>query len=102
MIESVNMYYQLLQMTLVGLKCKFRLACVLKLESFKSFDFDEWRQQYMAWIRDKKFRITDFFRHQDKRGEGMLTREQFVEGMMASSMLHVLHNHSVSVCIQIL
>jgi len=43
----------------------------------------------MAWIRDKKFRITDFFRHQDKRGEGMLMRDQFVEGMMASSMLHI-------------
>jgi len=58
----------------------------VQLESFKSFDFDEWRQRYMAWIRDKKFRITDFFRRQDKRGEGMLIREQFVEGMMASSM----------------
>jgi len=43
----------------------------------------------MAWIRDKKFRITDFFRRQDKRGEGMLMRDQFVEGMMASSMLHI-------------
>jgi len=59
----------------------------LKLESFKSFDFEEWRQRYIAWIRDKKFRITDFFRRQDKRGEGMLIREQFVEGMMASSKL---------------
>lgn len=60
----------------------------MKLESFKSFDFDEWRQRYITWIRDKKFRITDFFRRQDKRGEGMLLREQFVEGMMASSMSH--------------
>jgi len=67
---------------------------VLQLESFKSFDFDEWRQHYIAWIRDQKFRITDFFRRQDKRGEGMLTRDQFVEGMMASSMLQPLFIHS--------
>ena len=69
-------------------------AC-LKLESFKSFDFDQWRQRYIAWIRDKKFRITDFFRRQDKRGEGMLMREQFVEGMVASSMHCSLYALSV-------
>jgi len=66
----------------------------VKLESFKSFDFGEWRQRYIAWIRDKKFRVTDFFRRQDKRGEGMLIREQFVEGMMASSMLSLLSTNN--------
>lgn len=52
----------------------------------------------MSWIRDKKFRITDFFRRQDKRGEGMLIRQQFVEGMMTSSMSHMfytVHSHSL-------
>jgi len=66
-----------------------------QLESFKSFDFDEWRQRYIAWIRDKKLRITDFFRRQDKRGDGMLIRQQFVEGMMASSRSHKEHTVGV-------
>lgn len=57
----------------------------LKLESFKNFDFNEWIQRYINWIRDKKFRVTDFFRRQDKNGEGTLLRQQFVEGMMTSS-----------------
>lgn len=57
----------------------------LQLESFKNFDFDHWRQRYVAWIRSKKLRITDFFRRQDKNGFGTLTRDQFVSGMLISS-----------------
>jgi len=57
----------------------------VQLESFKNFDFDMWRQRYMAWIRAKKLRITDFFRRQDKDGDGSLTRREFVEGMLTSS-----------------
>ena len=58
---------------------------LFQLESFKNFDFDMWRQRYMAWIRAKKLRITDFFRRQDKDGDGSLSRREFVEGMLASS-----------------
>lgn len=58
---------------------------LLQLESFKNFDFDLWRQRYIAWIRAKKLRITDFFRRQDKDGDGALTREEFVNGMLTSS-----------------
>lgn len=81
------------------------MLLVLQLESFKSFDFDEWRQRYIAWLRDKKFRMTDFFRRQDKRGEGMLIREQFVEGMMASSKLpttNILYKYLIFIFRQIL
>lgn len=39
----------------------------------------------MAWIRSKKLRITDFFRKQDKDGDGALSRAEFIEGMMTSS-----------------
>ena len=55
---------------------------LLEMESFKNFDFEMWRQRYVAWIRAKKFRITDFFRRQDKDGDGILTRYQFVDGMI--------------------
>ncbi len=57
----------------------------LQLESFKNFDFELWRQRYITWVRNKKFRITDFFRRQDKQGYGTLMRQEFVEGMLTSS-----------------
>ncbi|XP_059145971.1 microtubule-actin cross-linking factor 1, isoforms 6/7-like isoform X4 [Physella acuta] len=57
---------------------------LLELESFKNFDFDLWRQRYLNWIQAKKFRITDFFRRQDKDSDGFLDREEFVGGMLKS------------------
>ncbi|XP_005100351.2 microtubule-actin cross-linking factor 1 [Aplysia californica] len=57
---------------------------LLELESFKNFDFDLWRQRYLNWIQAKKFRITDFFRRQDKDSDGFLNREEFVSGMLKS------------------
>lgn len=57
---------------------------LLELESFKNFDFDLWRQRYLNWIQAKKFRITDFFRRQDKDSDGFVTRDEFVSGMLKS------------------
>ena len=62
-----------------------RFSLSFQLESFKNFDFELWRQRYITWVRNKKFRITDFFRRQDKQGYGTLMRQEFVEGMLASS-----------------
>lgn len=73
-----------LRLTDKGISCH-QLFILFQLESFKNFDFDMWRQRYMAWIRAKKLRITDFFRRQDKDGDGSLSRREFVEGMLASS-----------------
>ncbi|KAK6172103.1 hypothetical protein SNE40_018056 [Patella caerulea] len=57
---------------------------LLELESFKNFDFDVWRVRYRKWIQAKKFRISDFFRRQDKDCDGALSRDEFVSGMMQS------------------
>ncbi len=62
-----------------------KLTSFWQLESFKNFDFELWRQRYITWVRNKKFRITDFFRRQDKQGYGTLMRQEFVEGMLTSS-----------------
>ena len=56
------------------------------MESLNNFNFDEWRQRYNDWIRAKKLRVTDFFRKQDVQGYGTLTRNQFVNGMIGSSL----------------
>lgn len=51
----------------------------------KRFDFDEWRQRYMRWMNHNKGRIMDFFRKQDTDHDGKVTREEFIEGILASS-----------------
>ncbi|KAL8573597.1 hypothetical protein ACOMHN_007150 [Nucella lapillus] len=55
-----------------------------ELENFKNFDFELWRGKYVKWIQAKKFRITDFFRRQDRDGDGFLTQDEFVNGMIKS------------------
>jgi len=62
---------------------------VLQLKALSTFDFAVWRQRYTAWLRAKKFRLTDFFR-QNKRGNGSLTRAEFVRGMLATSKSSIL------------
>ncbi|ESO82077.1 hypothetical protein LOTGIDRAFT_237158 [Lottia gigantea] len=57
---------------------------LLELESFKNFDFNVWRVRYRKWIMNKKFRISDFFRRQDKDCDGAVSREEFVQGMLQS------------------
>ncbi|KAL3854347.1 hypothetical protein ACJMK2_013620 [Sinanodonta woodiana] len=60
------------------------LDTLMELESFKNFDFELWKARYLKWIQVKKMRITDFFRRQDKDGDGYLSRDEFVEGMLQS------------------
>ena len=73
----------------------------MQLESFKNFDFESWRAKYLKWIQAKKFRITDFFRRQDKDGDGFLNQEEFVNGMLQSSKACPLvsHFYPVWVCV---
>ena len=70
-------------------KLQDALDQLLELESFKNFDFELWRQRYIQWIKAKKLRITDFFRKQDKDGDGSLSRSEFVEGMLTSSKFFI-------------
>lgn len=55
---------------------------IFQLEGLKTFDFEVWKTKYLNWIKAKKLRITDFFRRQDKDGDGFLSREEFVNGML--------------------
>jgi len=60
------------------------LDTLMEMESIKNFDFELWKARYLKWIQAKKMRITDFFRRQDKDGDGFLSREEFVNGMITS------------------
>ncbi|KAF6022242.1 DST [Bugula neritina] len=60
------------------------LEHLLELESVKNFNFELWRQRYLAWVKTKKARITDFFRKQIKNEDGTIRRHDFITGMLDS------------------
>lgn len=55
------------------------------MERMKNFDFDDWRKRYMRWMNHNKSRVMDFFRRQDRDHDGKVTREEFIQGVLASS-----------------
>ncbi|XP_038827418.1 microtubule-actin cross-linking factor 1-like [Salvelinus namaycush] len=55
-----------------------------QLKEFASFDFDVWRKKYMRWMNHKKSRVMDFFRRIDKDQDGKITRQEFIDGILAS------------------
>ena len=57
------------------------------MEKMKHFNFDDWRRRYMRWMNHNKARVMDFFRRQDKDHDGKVTRDEFVQGIIASSKL---------------
>lgn len=57
---------------------------LLEIESLKNFDFDVWRQRYITWTRTNKLKYVDFFRRLDKEGTGVVTRKDFIDGILAS------------------
>lgn len=61
------------------------LKLVFQLKEFANFDFDVWRKRYMRWMNHKKSRVMDFFRRIDKDQDGKITRQEFIDGILASS-----------------
>lgn len=61
------------------------LSVVFQLKEFANFDFDVWRKKYMRWMNHKKSRVMDFFRRIDKDQDGKITRQEFIDGILASS-----------------
>lgn len=43
----------------------------------------------MRWMNHKKSRVMDFFRRIDKDQDGKITRQEFIDGILASSRLWV-------------
>ena len=41
----------------------------------------------MRWMNHNKTRVMDFFRRQDRDHDGKVTRQEFIQGILASSEL---------------
>ena len=50
----------------------------------RSFNFDAWKQRFIAWVDQQKLRVSDLFRRFDSNHDGILTREEFMKGLKAS------------------
>ncbi|XP_019367898.1 PREDICTED: microtubule-actin cross-linking factor 1 isoform X14 [Gavialis gangeticus] len=76
------------QVWLLALERQRRLNDALdrleELKEFANFDFDVWRKKYMRWMNHKKSRVMDFFRRIDKDQDGKITRQEFIDGILAS------------------
>ena len=50
----------------------------------KNFDWDEWRKRFLKHHNNKKSRVTDLFRKLDEDVDGLLTRDEFIDGILKS------------------
>ena len=50
----------------------------------RSFDFEAWRQRFVACVVQNKLRVNDLFRRFDDDHDGMLTKEEVMKGLKAS------------------
>jgi len=55
-----------------------------EVDRMRTFDFDEWRRRFLGWMNNKKARIMDFFRKIDTDNDGKVTKQEFIEGFLAS------------------
>jgi DNA repair exonuclease SbcCD ATPase subunit len=68
-------------------RLKEKLNYLHELEKVKNFDWDDWRKRFLKHHNNKKSRVTDLFRKLDEDGDGYLTRDDFVEGILRNKFL---------------
>uniref|UniRef100_A0A8D9ALE4 Dystonin n=1 Tax=Cacopsylla melanoneura TaxID=428564 RepID=A0A8D9ALE4_9HEMI len=59
-----------------------RLNYLIELEKVKNFSWDDWRKRFLRFMNHKKSRLTDLFRKMDKNNDGLIPREDFVDGII--------------------
>ncbi|XP_073988701.1 dystonin-like protein short stop isoform X27 [Rhodnius prolixus] len=53
-----------------------------ELERLANFSWDEWRKRFLKFMNHKKSRLTDLFRKMDKNNDGLIPRDDFIEGVI--------------------
>ncbi|XP_024083973.1 microtubule-actin cross-linking factor 1 isoform X6 [Cimex lectularius] len=53
-----------------------------ELERLANFSWDDWRKRFLRFMNHKKSRLTDLFRKMDKNNDGLIPRDDFVDGII--------------------
>ncbi|XP_045525138.1 microtubule-actin cross-linking factor 1 isoform X21 [Pieris brassicae] len=59
-----------------------RLMHLKELQRVSNFSWDEWRKRFLKFMNHKKSRLTDLFRKMDKDNNGMIARNEFIDGII--------------------
>ncbi|XP_050437249.1 dystonin isoform X15 [Adelges cooleyi] len=53
-----------------------------EVEKVRNFSWDQWRKRFLKFMNHKKSRLTDLFRKMDKNNDGLIPRDDFIDGIM--------------------
>ncbi|XP_063975570.1 dystonin isoform X31 [Diachasmimorpha longicaudata] len=59
-----------------------KLNYIDELDRVKNFSWEEWRKRFLKFMNHKKSRLTDLFRKMDKNNDGLIPRDDFINGIM--------------------
>ncbi|XP_065222552.1 dystonin isoform X14 [Planococcus citri] len=59
-----------------------KLNYLRELEKVRNFSWDDWRKRFLKFMNHKKSRLTDLFRKMDKNNDGLIPRDDFIDGIM--------------------
>nr|XP_024217733.1 dystonin isoform X10 [Halyomorpha halys] len=58
------------------------LAHLQELDRLANFSWDDWRKRFLKFMNHKKSRLTDLFRKMDKNNDGLIPRDDFIDGII--------------------
>lgn len=56
----------------------------------KSFDWDDWRKRFLKFHNHKRSRVVDFLKKMDRKQNGLVPKEDFINEIIKSSKEHEL------------
>ncbi|CAH1393332.1 unnamed protein product [Nezara viridula] len=58
------------------------LGHLQELDRLANFSWDDWRKRFLKFMNHKKSRLTDLFRKMDKNNDGLIPRDDFIDGII--------------------
>ncbi|XP_076629249.1 dystonin-like protein short stop isoform X12 [Colletes latitarsis] len=55
---------------------------IQELDRVANFSWEDWRKRFLKFMNHKKSRLTDLFRKMDKNNDGLIPRDDFIQGIM--------------------